>query len=86
MEKIILSNPTSIAPRLKELADQVAQMEVDKVAQVEREGWVRHDIVGAEPVEDDDGVSVGDDTSGDDYISGDEFTSDEDDTFDGDYW
>ena len=45
-EKIILSDREGISVQLKELADQVAQMEVDKVADIEREGWVRTDIVG----------------------------------------
>jgi hypothetical protein len=58
-EKIVLSNPTSIAVQVKTLADQVAQMEVDKVAEIEREGWVRTDIVGVckDPVPAEDNVS-----------------------------
>jgi hypothetical protein len=45
-ETIVLSDPTSIAVQLKTLADQVAQMEINKVAEIEREGWVRTDIIG----------------------------------------
>ena len=41
-----MSDREGISVQLKELADQVAQMEVDKVADIEREGWVRTDIVG----------------------------------------
>jgi hypothetical protein len=51
-EDLVLSDQTSISPQLKELADQVAQMEVDKVAEIEREFWVRTDIVGfSKPIE-----------------------------------
>jgi hypothetical protein len=45
-KKIILSDRTSISPQLKGLAEQVAQLEVDKIAEIERENWVRTDIVG----------------------------------------
>ncbi|KAG9739381.1 hypothetical protein KCU73_g9493, partial [Aureobasidium melanogenum] len=36
----------SISGQLKALADRVAQMELDKIAEIERDGYVRTDIVG----------------------------------------
>ncbi|CAD0114657.1 unnamed protein product, partial [Aureobasidium uvarum] len=45
-EGIILTDQTSISVQLKALADQVAQTEVDKVAEIKRDGFVRTNIVG----------------------------------------
>ncbi|CAD0089991.1 unnamed protein product [Aureobasidium vineae] len=45
-ESMILTDQTSISVQLKALADQVAQMEVDKVAEVKRDGFLRTNIVG----------------------------------------
>ncbi|KAH0153987.1 hypothetical protein KCU67_g9241, partial [Aureobasidium melanogenum] len=45
-EAIILTDQTSISGQLKALADRVAQMELDKIAEIERDGYVRTDIVG----------------------------------------
>ncbi|CAD0100017.1 unnamed protein product [Aureobasidium mustum] len=45
-EAVILSDHTSISVELKALADRVAQMERDKVAEIERDGYVRDDLVG----------------------------------------
>ncbi|KEQ59066.1 uncharacterized protein M437DRAFT_88016 [Aureobasidium melanogenum CBS 110374] len=45
-EAIILTNQTSISGQLKALSDEVAQMETDKIADIERIGYVRTDIVG----------------------------------------
>lgn len=45
-EAIILTDQTSISGQLKSLAAQVAQMELDKIAEIERDGYVRTDIVG----------------------------------------
>jgi hypothetical protein len=45
-EKIVLSDRSGISLQVKALADRVAQMEADKIAEIEREGWVRTDIVG----------------------------------------
>jgi hypothetical protein len=45
-KKMILSDRTSISIQLQEFADQVAQLEVDKIARIEKEEFVRHDIVG----------------------------------------
>jgi hypothetical protein len=45
-EVIILTDETSISPQLMVLADQVARFEVDKIAQIEGEGYVRDQIVG----------------------------------------
>lgn len=45
-ETVVLSDHTSISGELKALADRVAQMELDKVAEIERDGFVRNDIVG----------------------------------------
>lgn len=45
-ETTILSDPNSISVQLRALAAQVAQMEVDKIAEIERDGMVRNDIVG----------------------------------------
>jgi hypothetical protein len=73
-KKIVLSDRTSISPQLKELADQVAQLEVEKVARIEREGWVRTDIVGIEP--DDDDIYDEDDTSDEDDIPDEDDSSD----------
>ena len=44
--KIVLSDRSGISLQVKALADRVAQMEVNKVAEIEREGCVRTDIVG----------------------------------------
>jgi hypothetical protein len=41
-----LSDRSGISLQVKALADRVAQMEADKIAEIEREGWVRTDIVG----------------------------------------
>lgn len=45
-EEIVLSDREGISTQVKALADRVAQMEADKIAEIEREGWVRTDIVG----------------------------------------
>jgi hypothetical protein len=45
-KKMILSDRTSITRQLEELAEKVAQLGVDKIAQIEKEEFVRHDIVG----------------------------------------
>lgn len=45
-ENLVLADLASISSQLKVLADQVAQMEVDKLAEIERDGFVRTDIVG----------------------------------------
>lgn len=42
----ILSDPKSISGQLRALAAQVAQMELDKIAEIERDGMVRNDKVG----------------------------------------
>ena len=59
-EEMVLSDRKNISGQIKALADRVAQMEVDKVAEIEREGWVRTDIVGFVKDSDADGVVVPD--------------------------
>jgi len=77
-KKVILSDPASICVQLKELADQVAQMEVDKVAEIERDGWVRTNIVGfSKDIESDE------DDSSDEEEDGSVQDSDQDETEDG---
>ncbi|KAG9657079.1 hypothetical protein KCU95_g18274, partial [Aureobasidium melanogenum] len=83
-EVIVLTDQTSISGQLKSLAAQVAQMERDKIAEIERDGYVRTDIVGMSPhfeSEDDIVPGVDDDENmedvqiyeiGDDYLSSDE--------------
>lgn len=44
-ETTVLSDPKSISGQLRALAAQVAQMEADKIAEIERDGMVRNDIV-----------------------------------------
>lgn len=59
-EAIVLSDQTSISAQLKSLADQVAQMELDKIAEIERDGYVRTDIVGiSKKPESDKGIASG---------------------------
>jgi len=74
-EKIILSDREDISVQLKELADQVAQLEVDKVADIERKGLVRNDIVGTP----EDNTSDEDDSSDEDASSDEDDSSDEED-------
>lgn len=45
-EMTILSDSNSISGQLRALAAQVAQMEADKIAEIERDGMVRNDVVG----------------------------------------
>lgn len=44
-ETIILTDQSNISGQLKSLAEQVARMELDKIAEIERDGYVRTDIV-----------------------------------------
>jgi hypothetical protein len=90
-EKMILSDRTSISTQLQEFADQVAQLEIDKIAQIEKEEFVRHDIVGIckdlrfktyeYPVSDDDEdlEDAQDDESGDESDTQDELAENDSD-------
>ncbi|KAG9519703.1 hypothetical protein KCV07_g4750, partial [Aureobasidium melanogenum] len=62
-EAIILADQASISGQLKSLATQVAQLELDKIAEIERDGYVRTDIVGIskKSQSEEDIVSGGDD-------------------------
>ncbi|KAG9557471.1 hypothetical protein KCU71_g11029, partial [Aureobasidium melanogenum] len=71
-EAVVLSDHTSISGQLKALSDRVAQLELDKIAEIERDGYVRTNFVGisktSQPEEDvvsgeDDHGSMEDDGS-----------------------
>ncbi|KAH0371344.1 hypothetical protein KCU65_g1968, partial [Aureobasidium melanogenum] len=64
-ETIILTDQTNISGQLKALADQVAQLENDKIAEIERDGYVRTDIVGiTKDFEPDENTASGEDDHG----------------------